>query len=121
MSYVENCKKHGQYHNDYCGECIEDTERELRLTKDMLDSADQYNQELTKENSDLKETVKRLALEHLQSEGQSMEQITQLETENARLQKVVNAARGILENYSENFWRDPEWVLKEAIDELDKN
>jgi hypothetical protein len=24
MSYVEHCKKHGQYHGEICGECFED-------------------------------------------------------------------------------------------------
>ena len=24
MSYVDHCKKHGQYHGEICGECFED-------------------------------------------------------------------------------------------------
>lgn len=57
MSYVEHCKKHGQYKGDYCGDCIENTEKELELTKDMLDSADKHNQELTAENGRLREAL----------------------------------------------------------------
>ena len=28
MSYVEHCKKHGQYHGELCGECFEELQTE---------------------------------------------------------------------------------------------
>ena len=28
MSYVDHCKKHGQYHGEICGECFEDLKAE---------------------------------------------------------------------------------------------
>lgn len=34
MSYVEHCKKHGQYHGEICGECFEDLKVEnVKLRK----------------------------------------------------------------------------------------
>ena len=36
MSYVEHCKKHGQYHGELCGECFEDLEIENARLREAL-------------------------------------------------------------------------------------
>jgi hypothetical protein len=36
MSYVEHCKKHGQYHGEICGECFEDLKVENTRLKEAL-------------------------------------------------------------------------------------
>lgn len=36
MSYVELCDQHGQYHGDYCGECVEATQVELESYRSQL-------------------------------------------------------------------------------------
>jgi len=36
MSYVEHCKKHGQYHGEICGECFEDLKVENARMKQAL-------------------------------------------------------------------------------------
>jgi hypothetical protein len=36
MSYVEHCDKHGQFHGDYCGGCIEDTQIEVETLRAQL-------------------------------------------------------------------------------------
>jgi len=37
MGYVENCKKHGQYKGDYCGECIDALYEENARLKEALE------------------------------------------------------------------------------------
>jgi hypothetical protein len=40
MSYVEHCKKHGQYHGEICGECFEDLKVEnVKLRKALQEIA----------------------------------------------------------------------------------
>ena len=46
MGYVELCKKHGQYHGEFCGECFEDLKAE--------------NIKLQSENQRLKATLSSL-------------------------------------------------------------
>jgi hypothetical protein len=36
MSYVEHCKKHGQYHGEICGQCFEDLETENKELKQAV-------------------------------------------------------------------------------------
>jgi hypothetical protein len=36
MSYVDHCKKHGQYHGEICGECFEDLKVENTRLLDAL-------------------------------------------------------------------------------------
>jgi hypothetical protein len=36
MSYVEHCKKHGQYHGEICGECFEDLKVENTRLREAL-------------------------------------------------------------------------------------
>jgi len=36
MSYVEHCKKHGQYHGEICGECFEDLKVENAKLSEAL-------------------------------------------------------------------------------------
>lgn len=36
MSYVEHCKKHGQYHGELCGECFEDLQTENKRLREAL-------------------------------------------------------------------------------------
>jgi hypothetical protein len=38
MSYVEHCKKHGQYHGEICAECFED----LKVENSRLRKALEY-------------------------------------------------------------------------------
>jgi hypothetical protein len=38
MSYVEHCKKHGQYHGEICGECFEDLKVENTRLREALQS-----------------------------------------------------------------------------------
>ena len=37
MSYVEQCKKHGQYHGEICGECFEDLKMENARLVEVLE------------------------------------------------------------------------------------
>lgn len=34
MSYIQECKDHGQYKGDYCGECIDELYAEVRRLKE---------------------------------------------------------------------------------------
>jgi hypothetical protein len=36
MSYVDHCKKHGQYHGEICGECFEDLKVENTKLRGVL-------------------------------------------------------------------------------------
>ena len=38
MSYVDHCKKHGQYHGEICGECFEDLKAENTKLREALQS-----------------------------------------------------------------------------------
>jgi hypothetical protein len=38
MSYVDHCKKHGQYHGEICGECFEDLKVENTRLREALQS-----------------------------------------------------------------------------------
>ena len=41
MSYVEHCRKHGQYKGHYCGECIDELyEENVRLREALQQIAD---------------------------------------------------------------------------------
>lgn len=51
MSYVEHCKKHGQYHGEICGECFDDLKEENTKLRQVIES-DQSKQELNREDSD---------------------------------------------------------------------
>lgn len=52
MSYVEFCSKHGQYHGEYCGECVEDTKELLYESLNWL-CDHKYVSEIKNKNKDM--------------------------------------------------------------------
>jgi hypothetical protein len=57
MSYVEHCKKHGQYHGEICGECFEELQKAYYEQEEELDATMMAFQIVQKENSKLRETL----------------------------------------------------------------
>ncbi len=57
MSYVEHCKKHGQYHGEICGECFEELQKAYYEQEEELDATMMAFQILQKENNRLEQEL----------------------------------------------------------------
>ena len=64
MSYVEHCKKHGQYHGEICGQCFEDLEVENKELKQAVQdmamiakTMDMIQKKWLEENKKLREVL----------------------------------------------------------------
>jgi hypothetical protein len=99
MSYVETCKTHGQYHGDYCGECVERAferatglEAELKRAEDIV--AHQGLSIATQAERALELETENLKLSTMEPElARQTERVLQLEKEVTRLKAelwVVN-------------------------------
>ena len=86
MSYVEHCKKHGQYHGEICGECFEDLkalekayyeqEEELNATMMAFNILKKENEQLRAMLTSIKQSLIEISI---QSEGTVMA-IDEMET-----------------------------------------
>jgi predicted transcriptional regulator len=83
MSYVEHCKKHGQYHGEICGECYEELKEQNERLEKQIKVMDKCFAaeiaELNAENAQLQEEYKKL--------------FEQAKVENARLREALEFIR----------------------------
>ena len=71
MSYVEHCKKHGQYHGEICGECFGVNETQVSLLTDQVTSLVYENLNLQEENTRLNDSIAVIYLENVRLEAES--------------------------------------------------
>lgn len=95
MSYVEYCKKHGQYHGEICGECFYENGTDVLLLTERVTSLVSENLNLHEENTRLKDSIAVIYLEN-----------ARLEAEDKFLREAlmkIAVAEG-RENYPQELW-----------------